>query len=76
MIKFNASPGMVIVATSPSILYIQAPVSMRAMCQAMLLLTIGGGDLIVIIVAESSFFESRVSNSKANFLPMYVWSIA
>jgi hypothetical protein len=53
---------MVIVTTSPSILYIQAPISMRAMCQAMLLLTIGGGDLIVIIVAESSFFESRVSS--------------
>ena len=45
----------------PFIPDVQAPVSMRAMCQAMWLLTVTFGDVIVIVVAESSFFESRVS---------------
>ena len=44
------------------IFHVQAPVSMRAMCQAMWLLTVSFGDLIVIVIAESSLFESRVSD--------------
>ena len=41
--------------------YSQAPVSMKAMCQAAWLLTVAFGNLVVIIVAESSAFSDRVS---------------
>ena len=41
---------------------LQAPVSMKAMCQAAWLLTVAFGNLVVIIVAESSLFENRVSD--------------
>ena len=41
--------------------YSQAPVSMKAMCQAAWLLTVAFGNLVVIIVAESSIFADRVS---------------
>ena len=42
--------------------YSQAPVSMKAMCQAAWLLTVAFGNLVVIIVAESSAFADRVSS--------------
>jgi len=39
---------------------------MKAMCQAAWLFTVAGGNFIVLIVAESSAFESRVSCIIAN----------
>ena len=33
---------------------------MKAMCQAAWLLTVAGGNFIVLIIAESSAFENRV----------------
>ena len=44
------------------LLLVQAPVSMKAMCLAVGCISIGLGDLIVVIVAESDFFQNRVSN--------------
>ena len=40
----------------------QAPVSMKAVCQAAWLWTVAFGNLIVIIIAESSIFANQVSN--------------
>jgi hypothetical protein len=37
-------------------------VSMKALCLAAACISIGLGDLIVIIVAESNFIKNRVSN--------------
>jgi len=37
---------------------------MKAMCQAVWLLTVAMGNFVVIIIAESSLFEDRVSPSK------------
>ena len=45
---------------------LKAPVSMKAMCQAAWLLTVAFGNLVVIIVAESSLFDNRVSGLKTH----------
>ena len=39
---------------------VQAPVSMKAVCQAAWLWTVAFGNLIVIIIAESRIFENQV----------------
>lgn len=39
--------------------YSQAPSSMKAMCQAAWLLTVAGGNFIVLIIAESSAFSNQ-----------------
>ena len=41
--------------------YSQAPVSMKALCQAAWLLTIAFGNFMVIIIAESSLFTNQVN---------------
>ena len=41
--------------------YSQAPVTMKALCQAAWLLTIAFGNLMVIIIAESSLFANQVN---------------
>jgi dipeptide/tripeptide permease len=38
--------------------YSQAPPSMKSVCQAMWLLTVSAGNLLVVVVAESSLFAS------------------
>ena len=48
------------IVLSPLFLAPQAPISMKAMCQAAWLLTVAFGNLVVIIVAEGSLFKDRV----------------
>lgn len=43
--------------------YSQAPVSMKAMCQAAWLLTVAVGNFVVLIIAESSAFTDRAIES-------------
>ena len=38
----------------------QAPVSMKAMCQAVWLMTVAFGNLVVIIIAEGRIFADQV----------------
>ena len=47
----------------------QAPVSMKAVCQAAWLWTVAFGNLIVIIIAESSIFANQVSDDYCDLRP-------
>ncbi len=46
--------------------------SMKALCLAAACISVGLGDLIVIIVAESNFFQNRVSKGFCYELYLYI----
>ena len=50
-------------------LCLQAPVSMKAVCQAAWLWTVAFGNLIVIIIAEGRIFENQVC-----IQPLYMYT--
>ena len=51
----------------------QAPVSMKAMCVAVYCIVIAFGNLLVIIIAESNFFQNRVSNDSITSITVHAY---